>query len=75
MRPVRVIKSFADLRAAIAEVAAETPSIAQPPMTPTEVQHAARAFAEYRRTARDKRLIRLDVGNGADDPSETSVRC
>jgi hypothetical protein len=49
----RPIKTFADLRAAIAEIAAETPAIAQPPMTTAELRDQARAFVEYRRTARD----------------------
>jgi hypothetical protein len=45
----RTIKTFADLRAAIAEVAAETPSVAAPPMTTAELRDQARAFVEYRR--------------------------
>jgi hypothetical protein len=53
MKNGRTIRSFSDLRAAIAEIATETPSVAAPPMTPAELRDQARAFVEYRRTARD----------------------
>jgi hypothetical protein len=48
MKPTRIIKTFADLRAAIAEVAAETPSVAAPPMTPAEVRDSAERFIAHR---------------------------
>jgi hypothetical protein len=66
MKPTS-IKSFADLRAAIAAIAAEAPSVAAPPMTPDEV--SMRHAPSLSIGAWDKRLTRLDVGNGADDPS------
>ena len=41
MKPVRII--------AIHEAAAATPPAARPPMTPKQVEDAARAFVAYRR--------------------------
>jgi hypothetical protein len=49
MKPVRIIQSFADLAAVLREVAAETPPTRPPPMTPGQVEDAARAFVKYRR--------------------------
>ena len=49
MRPVRIIKTFADLRAAIAEVASEDAPTRPPPMSPEAVEAAARAFVHHRR--------------------------
>jgi hypothetical protein len=47
MKPVRIIKTFADLRDAIAEVAATAPP-ANPPMSAQQVRDAARMFAAHR---------------------------
>ena len=49
MRPARIIKSFADLAAAVHEVRAETPSSANPPMSRAEVRDSAARFLAYRR--------------------------
>jgi hypothetical protein len=51
MKPVRIIRSFADLAAAVAAVRAESGVVDPKPMTPDEVQQAARAFVAYRRNA------------------------
>jgi hypothetical protein len=50
MNPVRIIKNFADLAGVLREVAAATPPAAYPPMTPKQVEDAARAFVAYRRS-------------------------
>ena len=59
MRPVRIIKSFADLRAAIAEVADEMPSIAQPPLSKAEVRDAAARFLAYRAEVVTRRQLAI----------------
>jgi hypothetical protein len=56
--PTRTIKTFADLRAAIAEAAAETPPVANPPMSPEAVRHSAEALA-VRRRREAGRVVRL----------------
>jgi hypothetical protein len=62
------IKSFADLAGVLREVAAETPPVPNPPMTPRQVEDAARAFVEHRRAARPLPPNPLSAGRtGAGD--------
>jgi hypothetical protein len=59
MRPLRVIKTFSDLRDAIAAVAAETPAVPDPPMTPDQVKRSAQTFAtNHRREAAKVAVLR-----------------
>jgi hypothetical protein len=51
MKPVRVVKTFADLAAVLREVASDSAPTRPPPMTPGQVGDAARAFVAYRRNA------------------------
>ena len=51
MKDGRIIRSFSDLRAAIAAVASETPPVPELPMTSEAVEAAARAFVAHRHKA------------------------
>jgi hypothetical protein len=49
MKNGRTIRSFADLRAAIAEVAATSRPVANPPMSMDQIRRSAEALAMHRR--------------------------
>jgi hypothetical protein len=49
MKPVRVIKTFADLRDVLSAIQRETVPVANPPMSAQQVRDAAEVFAARHR--------------------------
>jgi hypothetical protein len=58
MKPVKIVRSFSDLRDAIAEIAAATPPVSDPPMSPERVKRSAEVFAARHRREAGK-VVRL----------------
>jgi hypothetical protein len=75
MKNGRIIRSFSDLRAAIAEIATETPPGVVPPMSAQQVRDAAQVFAARHQREAARVVRRTPPPNVVPfKPSGTNVR-